>query len=68
MLEDDIIYSPDTLRAGRVPPGQKLTGKFPVLHFGSIPKIDVEQWKFSITGLVAESRELNLSEFCALKR
>ena len=68
MLEGDIIYSPDTLRANRVPPGQKLTGRFPVLHFGSIPKIDVEQWKFSITGLVAESRELNFSEFSALKR
>ena len=68
MLEGDIIYSPDTLRANRVPPGQKLTGRFPVLHFGSVPKIDVKQWKFSITGLVAESRELNFSEFSDLKR
>lgn len=68
MLEGDIIYSPDTLRANRVPPGQKLTSRFPVLHFGSVPKIDVKQWKFSITGLVAESRELNFSEFSDLKR
>ena len=68
MLGSDIIYSPDTLRANRLPPGQKLTGRFPVLHFGSVPKIDVHQWKFSITGLVDETRELNFLEFAAFKR
>ena len=34
MVEENIICSPDTLRANRVPPGQKLTNKFPVLLGG----------------------------------
>ena len=52
MVEDNNIYSPDTLRANRIPPGQKLTNKFPVLHYGPAAKIDASQWKFSITGLL----------------
>jgi DMSO/TMAO reductase YedYZ molybdopterin-dependent catalytic subunit len=68
MDEDNIIRSPDTSRANRVPPGQKLTNKFPVLHYGSVPKIDINQWKFSITGLVETERQLNFTEFVSLKR
>jgi DMSO/TMAO reductase YedYZ molybdopterin-dependent catalytic subunit len=33
-----------------------------------VAKIDVNQWKFSITGLVEKERELNFSEFTELKR
>ena len=68
MVEDNIIRSPDTLRANRIPPGQGLTNRFPVLHFGPAPKLDVSDWKFSITGLVDKERELNFSEFTELKR
>jgi DMSO/TMAO reductase YedYZ molybdopterin-dependent catalytic subunit len=68
MSEDNIIYSPDTLRVNRIPPGQKLTTKFPVLHYGCVPKIDINQWKFSITGLVEKERELSFTEFAALQR
>ena len=68
MVEDKTIYSPDTLRTNRIPPGQKLTNKFPVLHFGTAAKIDASQWKFSITGLVDKERELNFTEFTGLKR
>ena len=68
MVEDNIIRSPDILRANRIPPGQKLTNKFPVLHYGSVPKINVSQWKFSIAGLVDKERELNFTEFASLKR
>ncbi len=68
MVEDNIIYSPDTLRANRIPPGQKLTNKFPVLIYGQAPKIDTSQWTFSITGLVDKERELNYIEFAGLKR
>jgi DMSO/TMAO reductase YedYZ molybdopterin-dependent catalytic subunit len=39
-------------RAGRVPPGQYLTEKFPVLHYGSIPPFDPQTWDFKIFGLV----------------
>jgi len=37
------ITSPDTQRGGakdRTPPGQSLTGKWPVLHYGNVPKVD----------------------------
>ena len=68
MVEDNIIRSPDTLRDNRIPPGQKLTNRFPVLHYGSVAKIDVSQWKFSITGLVDKERELNFAEFAGLKQ
>jgi DMSO/TMAO reductase YedYZ molybdopterin-dependent catalytic subunit len=68
MVEDNIIYSPDTLRANRIPPGQKLTNKFPVLHYGQAPKIDAGKWTFSITGLVDKERELNFTEFSSLKK
>ena len=36
------IISPDTQRANRLPPGQVLTEKFPVMHHGSTQKIDPE--------------------------
>jgi DMSO/TMAO reductase YedYZ molybdopterin-dependent catalytic subunit len=68
MVEDNTIYSPDTLRTNRIPPGQKLTKKFPVLHYGPAAKIDASQWKFSITGLVDKERELNFTEFSGFKR
>ena len=68
MVDDNIIRSPDTLRPNRVPPGQRLTEKFPVLHYGSVPKIDLNKWKFSITGLVDKERELTFAEFAGLKQ
>ena len=68
MGEDNLIISPDTQRAGRIPPGQKVTDKFPVLHHGSVVNVDVNKWKFSIFGLVAKPRELNFNEFNSLKK
>lgn len=68
MTEDNTIYSPDTLRPNRIPPGQKLTEKFPVLHYGEVPKFDSAKWKFSITGLVNKETELSWAQFTALKK
>ena len=62
------IISPDTSKPNRVPPGQHLTEKWPVLHFGSVPKIDVEKWMFKITGLVEKERTLTYEEFAKLTR
>ncbi len=31
---------------GRLPPGQSLTLKWPVLHYGSIPPFDPAKWDF----------------------
>ena len=66
MRDKDIIKSPDTERAERVPPGQKLTEKWPALHYGSVPKIDIAQWQFNIFGLVEKERKLSYAEFTAL--
>jgi len=61
-----VIKSPDTERKDRVPPGQKLTEKWPALHFGTVPDIDISKWTFTISGLVEEERGLNYQEFMAL--
>ena len=68
MTEDEIIISSDTQRADRIPPGQKLTDKFPVLHHGSVVHFDIDKWKFSIFGLVDRPREMNYSEFDGLPK
>lgn len=38
--------------AERVPPGQALTEKWPVLHYGSVPKIPRDKWSLRIFGLI----------------
>ena len=43
----------------RVPPGQSLTDKWPVLHFGSVPRIRPEDWSLRIWGEVEEERVLD---------
>jgi DMSO/TMAO reductase YedYZ molybdopterin-dependent catalytic subunit len=65
-VKEDIIKSPDTIREERVPPGQKLTEKWPALHYGSVPKIDIAEWRFNIFGLVEKERRLSYQEFTAL--
>ncbi len=55
-------------RANRVPPGQWLTEKFPVLHYGNVPRVEISKWTFTITGLVEEDRVLNFIEFQSLSQ
>jgi DMSO/TMAO reductase YedYZ molybdopterin-dependent catalytic subunit len=43
----------------RLPPGQYLTEKWPVLHAGSVPKVDLATWVLTVTGEV--ERELTLT-------
>jgi DMSO/TMAO reductase YedYZ molybdopterin-dependent catalytic subunit len=50
----------------RLPPGQKLTEGWPVLHYGGIPDIDLATWKFSVVGMVEEELHLTWGEFLAL--
>jgi DMSO/TMAO reductase YedYZ molybdopterin-dependent catalytic subunit len=66
MPSSDVIKSPDTERANRVPPGQSLTEDWPVLHFGGVPKIDPEKWSLRLFGLVEKEQSLSLSEFLTL--
>jgi DMSO/TMAO reductase YedYZ molybdopterin-dependent catalytic subunit len=53
-------------REGRLPPGQSLTLKWPVLHYGSVPPFDPRTWDFRIGGLVAEPVRLTWEEFTRL--
>ncbi|ODS37344.1 oxidoreductase [Candidatus Altiarchaeales archaeon WOR_SM1_SCG] len=63
---EKIIKSSDTRREERIPPGQKITENFPVLHAGSVPLINLPEWKFKISGLVEETKVLNYREFMEL--
>ena len=48
---------------GRLPPGQSLTQKFPVLHYGSIPEFDPDTWMFKVWGEVDQERNWSWEEF-----
>ena len=48
---------------GRLPPGQALTEKFPVLHYGPVPNYDMSNWDFRIYGEVEEPRRFSWEEF-----
>ena len=51
---------------GRIPPGQYLTDKFPVLTHGTTPKVDPERWRFRIFGHVESEFLWTYDEFMAL--
>lgn len=69
MVEDrDVIRSPDTGRAQRVPPGQRIVEEWPVLHHGAMPHIDVDAWTFTISGLVEKELTLDFEDFMSLPR
>jgi len=47
----------------RVPPGQYLTEKWPVLHYGPIPPFDAKRWDFRVWGEVENEIRLTWDEF-----
>jgi DMSO/TMAO reductase YedYZ molybdopterin-dependent catalytic subunit len=53
---------------GRLPPGQSLTLKWPVLHYGSVPEFDAATWEFRVYGLVEVPLQFSWKEFNALPR
>ena len=56
---------PDEL-AERIPPGQFLTDKFPVLSYGSTPQFNPSKWDFRLIGLVEEPLRLSYEQFRGL--
>jgi DMSO/TMAO reductase YedYZ molybdopterin-dependent catalytic subunit len=58
----------EMLREGRLPPGQSLTLKWPVLHYGSVPRFDPATWSFRVWGLVASPVTLTWDEFNRLPK
>ncbi|MFM7132310.1 MAG: sulfite oxidase-like oxidoreductase [bacterium] len=65
MSDQPILVSTDTQRSNRIPPGQFLTQKWPVLHAGSVPRIDLQKWQLQLFGLVEKAVVLNWSELQA---
>ena len=52
----------------RLPPGQSLTQKSPVLHVGSIPQFNPSTWDFYIWGLVKQPKRFTWTDFSALPK
>jgi DMSO/TMAO reductase YedYZ molybdopterin-dependent catalytic subunit len=50
----------------RLPPGQYLTGKWPVLHAGSVPHTDLATWDFRVLGEVEKPLRLTWDELLDL--
>jgi DMSO/TMAO reductase YedYZ molybdopterin-dependent catalytic subunit len=52
----------------RVPPGQYVTEKWPVLHYGSVPRVDLTTWNFRVWGEVDNPFSFTWDEFRQLPR
>ena len=52
--------------AARLPPGQYLTEKWPVLHAGSVPSTDLAGWDLRVFGQVESELRLTWDELTAL--
>ena len=50
----------------RLPPGQYLTEKWPVLHAGGVPDVDVATWTLTVSGEVESPLTLTYDELRAL--
>ncbi len=50
----------------RLPPGQIETRKWPVLHYGSVPKVDLSRWRFTVSGLVEQPLSLTWDDLARL--
>jgi DMSO/TMAO reductase YedYZ molybdopterin-dependent catalytic subunit len=62
--EDEKKYA----EQGRLPPGQSLTQKFPVLHYGPVPRFDPATWDLRAWGEVEEEVRWTWDEFQKLPR
>ncbi|WP_053362298.1 sulfite oxidase-like oxidoreductase [Bacillus sp. FJAT-27251] len=52
--------------ASRLPPGQALTERFPILHEGEVPKYDMADWRLKVFGAVDEEKVLSYDEILAM--
>src|SRR3954464_11855949 len=50
----------------RLPPGQYLTEKWPVLHAGDVPDVDIATWTLAVTGEVETPLALGFEGLGAL--
>jgi len=54
------------LDPSRLPPGQYLTERFPVLHVGDVPEYAPGEWSLTVSGMVEEPFTLSFEELTAL--
>jgi DMSO/TMAO reductase YedYZ molybdopterin-dependent catalytic subunit len=52
----------------RLPPGQIVTQKWPVLHYGTVPMVNRSTWRLRVSGAVAQPFELTWDQLQALPR
>src|SRR5712691_5687850 len=64
----DALRQKSFLPEDRVPPGQVVTAKWPVLHYGDVPRVDTAKWTFEVSGLVERPYTLTYDELLALPR
>jgi DMSO/TMAO reductase YedYZ molybdopterin-dependent catalytic subunit len=59
---------PEGVDPARIPPGQTLTApdRWPLLHFGPVPKTDLSRWDFKVFGLVENELSLDYDAIKAL--
>lgn len=59
---------PEGVDPSRVPPGQTLTApdKWPLLHFGPVPKLDLATWSLKVFGLVENELTLDHEQMSRL--
>jgi DMSO/TMAO reductase YedYZ molybdopterin-dependent catalytic subunit len=50
----------------RIPPGQTIADKFPVLTYGDVPMVETSDWKLDVWGLVEEPLSFTWNEFMKL--
>ena len=55
-------------KEGRLPPGQALTNRFPVLHYGPVPRFNPSTWNLRVFGEVEEEVVWTWDEFNKLPR
>ena len=55
-------------REGRLPPGQALTNRFPVLHYGPVPRFNPATWDLRAFGEVEAEKRWTWEEFQKLPR
>lgn len=56
----------DPRQGERLPPGQVLTERFPILHEGEVPDYSREAWRLRLTGALSLALELSLGDLLAL--
>jgi len=67
-FDPDVIVSPDTRRAHRMPPGQTRTRKWPTEDASGTPEVSLADWRLEVVGLVETPLSFTWDEFRALPR